>query len=359
MMTDLRVTLDRAELAYTTGDVEAGMQGANEVLAALDSHPEASADAGVGLRRDARRLRAAALETGGEFRQAITVLEQLADEPMPDAAWLRGLIALSRCRREIGDFDGASRVLDDARDTIERLGVDHLTEAVQLTVTVGSAHTSRGDLVRARIIAKKALADADRHDTVLGRASALWNLAIIESLEGRHPEAVTYLNQAVVAFEEGEDSRNLPRVRGTLALTLLDLDPPDVDRALREFEQTERELAWLPTNPVDLARYELGRARAYLLVDRIDKAADAISRCAALTPREAGPIQVWVKAFKGRLEATRGDAQAAEVSYQEATAQAMDLGTPRSAAQLWLELGGLLDELGHADAAKDASPARR
>lgn len=354
MLTELRVTLDQAELAFGAGDAKAGLQGANEVLAAFDALPPTDADEGVDLRRDARRLRAAALESVGELRQAITVLEQLAADPTPDAAWLKGLIALSRCRRDAGDLAGAIRVLDDAAPSIAALEVEDLTEAIQLIVTIAGTYIFVGELARAAQMCKRALALADRTGSEIGRASALWNLGIVESYHGRVEESLAMIRQALSAFEAGEDTRNLPRIRSMIAYCLLRLDPPEPQEAIEVLDQTDREMEWLGASAVDRALNALTRAHAHILLGDFDGAAAAIHDCNKLMPRDAEGMTHWIRSREGMLAAGEGRIDAAEGLYRRAIEKATELGDHRAAAQLWLELGNLLEQVGEADAAKDA-----
>lgn len=68
----------------------------------------------------------------GDVDSAIVFLEELTATPRADADWLNGLIALSRCYRESGDFPRAIDVGEQAPAVIDELGISGLTEATAL-----------------------------------------------------------------------------------------------------------------------------------------------------------------------------------------------------------------------------------
>jgi Flp pilus assembly protein TadD len=59
-------------------------------------------------------------------------------------------------------------------------------------------------------------------------------------------------------------------------------------------------------------------------------------------------------AVLGQVAAGGGDQRLAREHYRNAVARLTAVGADRTAAQLWLELGALLDEAGDAEAARDA-----
>ena len=60
------------------------------------------------------------------------------------------------------------------------------------------------------------------------------------------------------------------------------------------------------------------------------------------------------RALEGQTYAAEGDMTTAARTYQEAVLLLSAIGADRGAAQLWFDLAGLLDEVGQAEAARDA-----
>ena len=58
--------------------------------------------------------------------------------------------------------------------------------------------------------------------------------------------------------------------------------------------------------------------------------------------------------LSGQVGGEQGDASRARAAYQEAIGVLTGMGADRGAAQLWFELGGLLEEIGAGDEARDA-----
>ena len=71
--------------------------------------------------------------------------------------------------------------------------------------------------------------------------------------------------RALALLSEGQDTRNLARLRGELGRLQLTLDPPDVEQARQNLEKAAEELDWSSAAPVDKAWTQLGLARARFL----------------------------------------------------------------------------------------------
>jgi tetratricopeptide (TPR) repeat protein len=345
---ELQHTIDHAELALTTGDAAAALRDADAVLAKL------SGDSGTGVRRSALQVRATALEAAGDLAAAIETLHELTSTPTADEEWLRSLIALSRCYRESGDFNRAIAAGEDAAGPIAEFGIDGTTAAIQLTVTVAAAYYDRGDVGQARRLCKRAIETAEKNGSPLGRASAYWNASLIEDLSG-HPEtALDLARLAMTQFEIGDDSRNLGRLRADIAELQLRIDPPDAPGALRTLEQADRELDWAPTSAADRARQHLTRGEAYFLLGRPDVALEHFELSAERAPADLPTLRASILLAQGRVAASGGRPEDAQRLYQHAAQVLTGVGADRQAAQVWLELAILLEELGEKDQALDA-----
>ncbi|HET6666290.1 MAG TPA: hypothetical protein VFG98_03305, partial [Intrasporangium sp.] len=185
-------------------------------------------------------------------------------------------------------------------------------------------------------------------------ASAYWNASVMESERGAIRDAVPLAERALALLGEGQDARNLARLRTQLGSMQLRLDPPRVAEAQQQLEQAGRELEWSSAGQVDVAWNDVELARAFLLAGDSSQARalsrqvhDSVSVQAPLVAAEA-------KALEGQAAAAEDDLDAAARAYQEAVHTLTGIGADRSAAQLWFDLAGLLEEVDQLDAARDA-----
>jgi tetratricopeptide (TPR) repeat protein len=134
----------------------------------------------------------------------------------------------------------------------------------------------------------------------------------------------------------------------------LQSDPPLLDEAHLSLAQAREELRESAAGAVDHARCDVALARARFLSGDVEAArsaaADAYSRSAGLAPLLAAEA----RALEGQAAARMGDWEAARAAYGGAVPLLTGAGADRSAGQLWFELGGLLDEAGEAESARDA-----
>ena len=345
---ELQVALDHAELELASGNAQGALDGANAVLAGLAESGAAS------LVSSAQEVRAYALEALGDLDGAILALEDIVQSPKANVRWLKALIALSRCYRDSGDLSRAISVGEDASRTIEELGLEGLTEAIQLSITVSAAYVTRGDLGHAMRICRRAMDAAERHNSPVGLASAYWEASIIEAGKGEFQNAQVLARRALSTFEASEDSRNLARLRAEIANMQLQSDPPDPTGALATLEQAEKELSWSASSTHDLARARLTRARACFLLGDHEQAIQYSRESVELAPAEAPMARVSGLTLQGQIAAAQNLVPQARELYREAILLLAGIGADRGTAQLWFELGGLLSEIGETEDAMDA-----
>ena len=77
--------------------------------------------------------------------------------------------------------------------------------------------------------------------------------------------AVPLAERALALLSEGQDTRNLARLRTALGTMQLQLDPPDVSEAQQHLSKAAEELLWSSASPIEIARNELALARAHYL----------------------------------------------------------------------------------------------
>jgi tetratricopeptide (TPR) repeat protein len=345
---ELQVELDYAELSLSSGSPAEALSRAGAILAAL---PEAGID---GLDRQAQFVRAFALEASGDLDGAILCLEKLTAKPPNDLDWIRGLIALSRCYRESGDLGMAIDIGERATSTIEAQGLSGLNEAMQLTLTVAAAYFERGDTGHAVRLCKSTIQRAEELDSATVRGSAYWNASVMSSRQGAVPEALALARKAIALFEQDSDARNLARLRTELANMQLRMDPPEAAEAMHNLERAALELDWSSASPMDKADNQLAMARANLLLGNPTTAAEQSASTYAIA-REQSPLSAAeALVLQGQISASQDRTSEATATYKEAILLLSGVGADRRAAELWFELGGLLQDVGEAAAALDA-----
>jgi transcriptional regulator with XRE-family HTH domain/Tfp pilus assembly protein PilF len=345
---EIKLTLDFAELSLESGQ---HIEAESRAREALDRAQRTSQDE---LAYRARFLMARALEGQGAYDDAILELEPLVAARDGGLVRIKCAIALSRCFRESGDLTKAIEVGERVLDQLAGTPLDSADEAVQMAVTLAAAYYERGDAGQAVRTCRKAVTKAESLASSTARASAYWNASMMEALQGSVSDAIPLAERALALLTEGQDARSLARLRTQLGIMQLRLDPPEVAEAQRNLEQAAQELEWCSAGPVDLARNDLALARAHFLEgDAVTALALSAKACAGVG--EAAPIVAAdAKSVNGQVYAMEGDLAGAKSSYREAVLLLTGIGADRTAAQLWFELAGLLEDVGDFDAARDA-----
>jgi transcriptional regulator with XRE-family HTH domain len=345
---ELRLELDYAELALSSGNPQDALARTGAILNQLP-------DAGIAeLERPTRFLNAFALEAVGQLDDAILALEELTNQPPTDLDWMRGLIALSRCYRESGDLAMAIAVGERASDTIEEQGLAGLNEAMQLTLTVAAAYFERGDTGHAVRLCKKTIKQAETLDSPTARGSAYWNASAMFARQGSLQEALSLAHKAIALFEQDFDARNLSRLRTELANMQLRLDPPEAVEAKAILEVAAREMDWTSASPMDKANNQLALARANLLLGDVETAAEQSASSYRIAREQAPLSAAEALVLQGQIAASQRRTAEAATTYKEAILLLSGVGADRRAAELWFELGGLLQDVGESGAALDA-----
>jgi tetratricopeptide (TPR) repeat protein len=345
---ELLLELDHAELELAGGNGAAAIARLGAMLGLL---PEAGI---TELERPARFLRAFALESTGDLDGAILELSELTSEPPYDLAWVRGLIALSRCYRETGDLGMAIDVGERATAIIDEQGLSGVNEALQLTLTMAAAYFERGDTGHAVRLCKQTIAQAEELDSATARGSAYWNASVMRARQGSVAEAIPLARKAIALFEQDSDNRNLARLRSQMAAMQLRLDPPEAQAAKEALERASLEMDWSSASAIDKAANQLSLARANLILGDNALAAEQLASSQAIAREKAPLLAAEALVLQGQIAASEGRTTDAGASYQDAIHLLSSVGADRRAAELWFELGGLLQEVGDADAALDA-----
>ena len=339
-----RARLRRADLR--TGDSAAALTRVTGLLAE-DVVPDEILVKG-------RYLRALAFEAEGRLDDAIVVLEDVVSDASDGLVLIRSLIALSRCYREEGDLARACEIGERAELLVGSTDLHGSAEGIQLAVTVAAAHYERGDVNYALRMCERAIASAELLESPKARASAYWNSSIVHQRQGNIAAALPLAQKAIALLEQTHDARHKAVLRMQLGLLQLESDPPELDGAILNLTQAYDEMTWSDASIFDRGRAELGLARARLLIGDVEEAERLAEDCYRVTETANALLATEACAVLGRVEAARNKVDEAVQWFRQGILLLSSAGADREAAQLWFELGTLLQEFGAIDDALDA-----
>lgn len=345
---EVRLELDYAELALESGQAEeAASRSALVAGRALTDGPLRD------LLDRAHHIHALALEALGQLDDAILELEALVAALPEGVLRISAGVALSRAYRESGDLARSIETAERLLSGLDGTPLETSDEAVQLTATLAAAHVARGDIGHAARVIRGAVVTAEQLDSPAARAAAYWNASVVEAERGRVPDAVALAERALGMFREGQAARHLARLRIELGILQLQLDPPDIEAARASLRSATEQSAWANTSPVDAARADNALAKAHVLAGEFAAARTLAERVCAETSAAVPLVAAEARRIEGQACLGLGDRDDALRAYRQAAALLTAVGADRTAAQLWFELAGLLDEIGEAEAARD------
>jgi tetratricopeptide (TPR) repeat protein len=176
----------------------------------------------------------------------------------------------------------------------------------------------------------------------------------MQARRGDIAEAAPLAERALALLSEGQDARNLARLRTELGRLQLTLDPPEIDQARENLEKAASELNWSSAAPVDRAWTQLGLARAQFLDGDLAGSRELAHDVRRISDGHAPLAEAEARALEGQTYAAEGNLSEAARAYQEAVLLLSGIGADRGAAQLWFDLADLLDQVGLAAEARDA-----
>jgi transcriptional regulator with XRE-family HTH domain len=341
---DLELDLGNAKLLLEEGAADRAVEAFRELVDAADARTAA----------EARRGLARALEAAGDLEAAIAAYEELLAQPAGNGEGeLPIVVALSRCYREAGDL---GRAIDVGEQALARARRHHLTgtEAqLDVMLTLAMAYLERGDVVRTRQLLAEVRSGVESLGTPRARGAAYWNAAVLAGELGDKGDAVRLIERALALFGEGEDDRNLARLRNAYATLLVRDDPQQAGPAV-ELLRTARAQLLKAGSDVDVAYCETELSRALVLVGDPDEA--VLQARSALARLDAG---LRLEAARARTAlayalAAAGDADTARTEYLTAATALHVLGAGRQAALVWVELAELERAVGASDQAVEA-----
>lgn len=337
----LTLELDYAELALRTGAPEDALKRVESVLAESVKTTAVPAD----IRHQARLVRASALESLGRVSEAIDAFEELVADDQDALRLLQAFTGLSRCYRSSSDFARAADIGERAAAVVDQRQLEGSAEGLKLAVTVAAAHYERGDINHAVRICQRALTQAEELDSPEARAAAYWNTSIMESRQGRIESALPMAEKALSLLVVAEDARSQTRLRIQLGLLHLRNDPPLVDEALAILNRAHAESRFTALNNHDRTQLQIGLARAHFLRGDLAEAA-VLVEAELFGSAEDSPELAEVEALvlQGQISAARGNPDEAVTRFRKAASRLTEVPEQHGVAQLWFELGTLLDE---------------
>ena len=265
---------------------------------------------------------------------------------MSGVSRIKAGIALSRIHRETGDLGRAITCGEEVLSQLRTAGLDASDEAVQLSVTVAAAYFERGDTAHAVRLCSKAISQAETLESPRARASAYWNASVMQANRGDIAAAVPLAERALALLSEGQDARNLARLRTEVGRLQLELDPPAVDEARENLTQAASEMEWSSASPTDRAWTLLGLARAAYLSGELEQARDLIGEVEVTSGGHAPLAEAEALTLAGRTCAAEGRMEQAADYYQQAVLRLSAIGADKAAAQSWFDLAALLESVG-------------
>ncbi|WP_263120463.1 helix-turn-helix transcriptional regulator [Cellulomonas sp. RIT-PI-Y] len=327
-----RLALDYAQLDLVSGEFGSAVERLRGLDLSVVTRP---------VRIKALLALANAHEKLGDLEQSVTILEPLVKDLRESGDTLdlaTAATALAGDYIESGDLARAGEIGDAAMSDLEDAGLVGTDEHLRLGSTLIWVNVARGDLLYATQRAAELIREADRLGTPRGRGSVYWNAAVVAEQRRDYTLAKRYTERALALLDDGEISRDLPRLRGNFAYLLLCGDPAEPALALEQLDLAEPELKLLGSE-VDLAEVDINRSRAHLLLGdaalAVAHARTALDRLAGQTRLENADAQV---ALGDALHAL-GDTDSAARAYSWAAEMLSMMTASRQSAAVWRDLG--------------------
>jgi transcriptional regulator with XRE-family HTH domain len=341
-----RLDVDYAKLALLDGDAAQ----ARDRLLALDLDAISPSHHTEILLTLAR-----AHEALGELEASVAVLEPLLarlrrrGQHLEVASVANELVA---SYLEAGDLHRSIDLGERVADELEAAGLTGTDEHLRLASTVLWAYVERGDMLYATHRVAELIAQAEAHGTPRGRGSVYWNAAIVAEERRDFALAHSFTSRALALLGENSTGRDIPRLRLNYAWLLLRSEPAEPALALEQLETAEEQLAGIGFG-VDLARIEVERSRAHLMLGQVAEserwARAALARLEGTTRLETAVAHL---AMGDALHAAGKEKEAA-AAYGWAADMLGMMSASRQSAAAWRELGDRF--LGRGDTARAAA----
>ena len=342
----LELQLDHAELSLAGGEGENGLALVREALGS----PSLQAVPG-GVER-ARYLEATALCRLGD-PAAASAFQTLIDEAADPCIRLKAATTLSSIWREAGQFERAIAVAQTQLDLLaeDALGTE---EGIRLAVTLAAALFFRGRTEEAAELCDRAIAESERLNSPLARASAYWNASYFRAESGDVAGALPLAKRALHLIENTERTRDIGSLRTQLSAIMLRSDPPQLADAREQLRIADLELEWSQAGPVERAQNHLVNAQALMVAGDAEGARERALTVVEVHCNEQPLIAVDAMVLLGQIAWASGEREEAQQWYRRGIATLTGVGADREAAQVWFEIGTLSAQAGLVAESADA-----
>ncbi len=340
------LSLNLAKLALTDGNAPEAEAKFRELLAD-ESLPQS-------IRDDAQMGLARALENEGDLPAAIGTLSPLYERAVEGRTGVPITtlgIRLCRVYLDAGDLHRAVDIGEQALALASERGLEGTDDQLRLAATVMAAYFDRGDLNHAAAFADKWLPVAEQVGSRAGQGSIYWNAAIVAEARGAIDEAARYSTRALAHLSEGDDTRDLSRLRVACAWLWLRLDPPEVDRAVGELDKARADLErW--SGPVDVAYWCTARAQAAILQGRAGDAVQLAEEALSRLGTHRGIETCQARIILGDALIASGQRERAVAEFRSAADLLRALPSGRASAESWRAIGERLQSTSESEAAE-------
>jgi transcriptional regulator with XRE-family HTH domain len=334
--------LSNLELAVRLGeshDLEIPLEGVlSEALVAGDQ---------VAATR-ARIALAALLQERGEFDRASKLLEEtVEDEPFMPVEHFDIYTRLGRAYAASGHTKQAAELFERCMTGVEEVGESTL--AARYATLLSYALSDMGEVDRAQSVVERALdLVRDTADPYM-RVRLYWSMARLAHKKGREAVALTNARKAIALLEATDDSFHLARAH--LLAAAITLAREDADATEAHLQHAAKLLGVTPSVE-DAAELKILVSRTATMRGDADRALEFARKALkleGLSPAdEAYATGALAEAF-----ALAGDHKAAQSSYKRAAGTLEGLGLLREAARICHTWGHHLQKCGQAgDAAE-------
>jgi tetratricopeptide (TPR) repeat protein len=330
-------TLLDAEIALRFNEVDNAERLYSQVLESATTNNERSrALAGLGQIAFER----------GEPRRSVQYLENALSIAGADATDQPSLAdTLGRAYAMLDDLEPAIRLFRHSLDRASER--KNSPEAVRFGVLLANAYIDNGEFAEAEGVLRQTVEKAQNARDPVFRARIYWSLSRLHALQGEASTAARYARKALELLELTEHTTYAARAHQLLAHVELDRGDP-----LEALAVLDRGLSLVREggNPVDLALFQLERARAFVQLDRGDEAVQLAIESTALlanaSPGDAGRGQMIV----AEVYAQVGD-HARAIEVYEQSAELLKLSPNRYLLEVYAKLADLLEAEGRKDEA--------
>jgi transcriptional regulator with XRE-family HTH domain len=347
-ITELRLQLQFAEIAYANGSIEEAHEQFDRLASA------SSGEIRLGALWGLARTEEAMGNLHGSLKHR-DVLLQAARAGEPGAPKLISMLN-GRCRlyRDVGDFARSIEVGEEGLREVRALGLQGTEDEIMLASTLVGSYWARGDLFSAQHLVNDVIERATKLGSSTAQGNAYWNASLIAAARGQLTLALDLATKTLALLSESSSQeRSLGLMRSNYGMLLLQCDPPQLDEAEAMLCRAHDTLTELSLEH-DVARCETEMARCALLRGDTEAAlriaAQSIARCGGSGSTESQIAHV----VHGLALVLAGQVDAGADEASSAADCLVGLDARLDAAQAFRELAEVLLGCGRSEQAIEA-----